>query len=254
MWCGSALAGERTRVAVMSVASSEPLRPVAESIAEQVLTDLGRERRFEVIGTSDVQAMLGLERQRQLLGCPETAADCMAELSAALGAPWVVTGKLAQLGSVLRLDLKLLRARDGVVVFRDGQTFEADGKGFAVVASLVDRLKGALELELAGPPSRVAPWVVTASGALLAVAGGVVVGVGFANYATAHEQRASTQYTLLVDQYAQANTLKLVGTIGGAVGVALLATGLVWALTSPGAPTQVSWSVGYNSLLVRGTF
>jgi hypothetical protein len=43
---------------------------------------------------SDIRALLGLERQKQLLGCDE-GASCLAELSGALGAGAIIAGQLA---------------------------------------------------------------------------------------------------------------------------------------------------------------
>lgn len=58
-----------------------------EHLAQQ-LTALG----FTVVSAKQMGSLLGQERQKQLLGCSEESASCMAELAAALGSDAIVTG------------------------------------------------------------------------------------------------------------------------------------------------------------------
>lgn len=45
---------------------------------------------FQVVSQADIRTLLGVERQKQLLGCGEDAASCMAELSGALDARYLL--------------------------------------------------------------------------------------------------------------------------------------------------------------------
>jgi predicted oxidoreductase (fatty acid repression mutant protein) len=66
----TAFAAEKQRMVVLNLtASDKSLQPLAESTSELVSTELSRSKRFEIISQSDVATMLGVERQRQLLGC-----------------------------------------------------------------------------------------------------------------------------------------------------------------------------------------
>ena len=58
----------------------------------------------------DMAAMLGIEKQKQMLGCADEASSCMAELAGALGADGFVTGQLAKVGQSLQLNVKILSA------------------------------------------------------------------------------------------------------------------------------------------------
>ncbi len=216
--CVSAAAGaaEKPRVVVLAIgASSETLKPIAASVAEQLLTELGRTGRLEVMGTSDVSAVLGLERQKTMLGCTDQSSSCLAEISAALGAPWLVTGNLAQLGKAMRVDVKLIRAKDGKAVFRDGRNVKDESEIFDIVSEMAKRMVESMGLpapEPAAPvakapdapkatfvtPSpaptsspapgvtqaavapgpRVAPWVVTGLGAAALALGGIALSSG----------------------------------------------------------------------------
>jgi hypothetical protein len=66
------------------------------------VTDQG----FQVITQQDVTAALGVERQRQLLGCGET--NCLAEIGGAMGADYIVRGNIAVLDADTALTLALV--------------------------------------------------------------------------------------------------------------------------------------------------
>src|SRR5258706_9658461 len=90
-----ALAG-KPRVVVLNVATSEPsMAQLGVTVSEMILTEMGRSGRVEAIGQSDIAAVLGLEKQKELLGCGEASSSCLAQFSAALGAPVITSGSLA---------------------------------------------------------------------------------------------------------------------------------------------------------------
>lgn len=68
-----------------------------------------RDQGFAVITPADVSAVLGLERQRQLMGCAESS--CLAELGGALGVDYIVRGTVAVLGSSTAITLSLVDKR-----------------------------------------------------------------------------------------------------------------------------------------------
>src|SRR5688572_24149396 len=51
--------------------------------------------KIQVATKAEVSAVLGMERQRNLLGCSEQG-SCMAELAGALGVDGIITGSLAR--------------------------------------------------------------------------------------------------------------------------------------------------------------
>ncbi|RMG19773.1 MAG: hypothetical protein D6729_04420, partial [Deltaproteobacteria bacterium] len=75
---------------------------------------------YQVIGASEIQALLGLEAQRQLLGCSEDS-SCLAEIGGALGAERALTGDVARIGSSLVVNLSLLDPSSATVVARVGR-------------------------------------------------------------------------------------------------------------------------------------
>lgn len=80
---------------------------------------------IRVITPSEVATMIGIERQKQLLGC-SGGTSCLVELGNALGADGVLTGDLARLDASFHVNIKVLGARDGQLLSL--YTGEADGE------------------------------------------------------------------------------------------------------------------------------
>ena len=129
------------KVAVWSIQPAQGISAGAAQVLEDVVaTELARTGRFQVIGRADLAALLGYERQRQVLGCVESS--CLAEIGGAVGAELVLSGQAGQLGSQYRLSLLLVDARKGVAVARAARFTAATEDALAaavpeVVADLV---------------------------------------------------------------------------------------------------------------------
>jgi hypothetical protein len=188
---------------------------------------------LRVTTPSDLQVLLGIERQRQLLGCSEDS-SCMVELAAALGVEFVVTGRLTRLGRRYELDLRVLRQVDGTVVARDSGSVDDEQRIGAMIEQSADRLT----LLLSPPvPSRLSwrLWGPLAAGVVLAAVGAVAVGsseLEFASYLRPGARPA------LVPAAVDSTFDRLVLTrglgIGGvALGAALIVTGIVWNASTP---------------------
>lgn len=80
---------------------------IAEHLAQE-LSDQGA----QVVSAQDLTVMLGLERQRQLMGC--TGGKCVTELTGTLGVDALVTGNVARVsGERYQLNLRMLDASSG---------------------------------------------------------------------------------------------------------------------------------------------
>lgn len=294
--CGLAaasFAAEKPRVVVLGISgSSEKLKQIGESVAEQVLTELGKTELVEAMGTSDVQAVLGMERQKQMLGCSENSTSCLAEISAALGAPWLVSGTIGQFGKTTRLDIKLIRAKDGKAIFRDGTNFQDESELFERVTGIVAKLVARMDLKKephvdtpvkvepvvvapsvtgpvepplsvtapAGPAQAAAPvgpWVMTGLSAGVVIGGAVMVGLGAAQRADTQKALASLtppSYGTARRDLGDGDTMMLVGGIVGGVGVAALGTAIGWLIMGKTEAPKVSLGVGVGSIVVQGEF
>lgn len=122
---GGARAGRTTKVVLLPLV---PLGGVAKETAQLLGDALAGELRrrpgVSVLTQSDVAALLGIEKTRQMLGCVE--AGCMADIGGALGADRVVHGSLGRVGGSLVVNLSALEPRRA-----------------ASAASVSERLRGA---------------------------------------------------------------------------------------------------------------
>lgn len=101
--------------------SDREINYFSEHLAQRVAI-----RGLSVITRNDIQALVGMERQKELLGCStENSASCMAELGNALGVDGVITGSIARFEDAFQLNIKVISARDGKVMAL--YSAEADG-------------------------------------------------------------------------------------------------------------------------------
>lgn len=128
--CARAAAARAGRAAKLVVLPLSPLGGVADGTArllgDALAGELRRRPGTSVLTQSDVAALLGLEKTRQMLGCSESG--CMAEIGGALGADRVVHGSLGRVGESLVVNLSAL-----------------DPKRGRAAASVSERLRGAGE-------------------------------------------------------------------------------------------------------------
>ncbi len=129
---------------------------------------------IRVTTKSEIGALLGLERQKQLLGCSDEASSCLAELGGALGVDGVISGTAGQVGSGYVLTLKVVRARDGTAMGSYSGRVDSEDAVLDWLARTAQTF--ATELGLAVEPAnlRGKAWIPAAAG--LVAAG---VGAGF---------------------------------------------------------------------------
>jgi len=109
----SATSGAAPSVAVLTLEHKQGVSAdVAELLTENLSATVRETRRFSrVIGTKDIEQVLGFERQKQLLNCESSS--CMAELAGALGVDYIISGTLGQLGSTWLFNAMLFNTRTG---------------------------------------------------------------------------------------------------------------------------------------------
>lgn len=67
----------------------------------------------QVVTPEQIAALVGFERQKELMGCGEESASCLAELGNALGVDGLVTGSVGKFGGSYQLNLRVLSASTG---------------------------------------------------------------------------------------------------------------------------------------------
>ena len=93
------LASSPLRVAVLEIQTKTGFDKEVRDIFVDFLQSALRDRGFKVIGKSDIEAMIGLDRMQSALGCQSNV--CFAEIGGALGADELVVGSLAKLDNSL---------------------------------------------------------------------------------------------------------------------------------------------------------
>lgn len=169
--------------------------PQLASVWVERLVVLAKQPGLDIVTATDIEQVLGLERQRQLLGCAESS--CIAELAGALGADALLSGTVARSGASLTLVLRVLRAKDGqelvsasVRVSTEDQLqdwLETNAAAFG--ARVVRRSRG--EPDEWRPPGW-ARWATLGAGLLLAGAGGGLYGAAHLDAEALRTANAST--------------------------------------------------------------
>ncbi len=178
MWLSVALlavlAADKPKLAVLDVQPIGVEATQAAALGEAMTQELSRRGFFDVISSSDIRTLLGVERQKQLLGCGDSS--CTAELSGALGARFVLQSTLTRLGDALQLSVQMLDSEKAQSVARSVRLAKD-------VQQLADQLPWALAEATATPlpptPSKVLPWTLIGAGAAVFAGGGILAIDGF---------------------------------------------------------------------------
>ena len=176
-----------------------PLQPggqvgpdIARALTEAVAASVAKTGAFTVTSAAELATLVGLERQKQLLGCGEDASSCLAELGMAMGAPFVMSGSITQLGSSYQLSLQMLEVNRSRTVGR-ATRIASDVEG--VLSGIPFAVADATGTPAPQPPSRVLPFTLIAGGAVTAVAGAVLLLV-VRNQVAAYEKELALGATI----------------------------------------------------------
>lgn len=153
-----------------------------------------------VVSSRDIGTLLGIERQRQLLGCGE--GSCIAELAGALGVDGVLLGDLTRIGNTVQVSVKIIASKDG----RRLASFAERTDDEAALFAMLERAAVALERETlralgradAAPGALTKGWALVPALATLAFAG---VGTGL-QLSAASDYRLLRERTAPMDQRA----------------------------------------------------
>lgn len=120
---------EPIKVAVMPLAARRVSTQLAEILDDLVTEALAKSGRYDVMGVRDIEAMLGLEKMKDVLGCDDVA--CAAQIGGALGVGLLVSGSVNSLGGEVIVQLSLIDVRAGRAVRRGRGAVPDDEKRYA---------------------------------------------------------------------------------------------------------------------------
>lgn len=108
----------RPSVAVLDVDVTVPGEKLdAAAFSEMVLNAVDSAKTFKVISSKEISTMLGIERQKQLLGCGEES-TCMTEIANALGSDFVMVGSVGRVGDNYLVSTRLINGATNKVTAR----------------------------------------------------------------------------------------------------------------------------------------
>jgi hypothetical protein len=226
-------APDRPRLAVLELSPGAGVEvSLSGPFTDAITAEVQARGYFDVISSRDIQALLGVERQRQLLGCADDAQSCMAELSGALGARFVLTGSLAKLGDAWQLTLSTLDSKKAQPIGRAtriAKDLETLRRGLATTVA------EATATPPPAPPSRALPITLIATGSAAGLFGVIWGALALTQQAqlSATLDAGATQPGVLStraayeQQLANLTTQKWVALGSLIAGAALVTTGLL---------------------------
>lgn len=144
----------------------------AAAITDAVVSSLSSRKLFQVVSSRDLEALLGAERRRELLGvCESDPSACALDLGTASDARFVLSGQLAKVGSAYQLSLQMVDTHKGQPVARSARL----AGDLETLRSLVPYAAAeATGTPLPPAPSRILSISVIAAGGAALFSGGVV--------------------------------------------------------------------------------
>ena len=230
------------RVASPEWATVKVDRELANFFAEELARAL-RDNGVPVVTAAEISTVLGLERQKALLGCSDEKASCLAELGNALGCDGTLLVNVALLDGSYQANIKVLSTRDGSTLVETAVHSDSS-KGFVhELAAAGERIATGLARR-SPATARQRAWIPAIAGAAVAAGGAACLGLASARASALDaELAARAQVTPAALQLAtEGKTLQTVGWVGAGVGVAaLLGAGAMFLFGGePAVAPQVS--------------
>ncbi len=243
----------------------EPRR--AALVADHLAAQLAHHG-LEVVTARQIAAVLGQERQAQLLGCSNESSSCLTELANAMGADVVASGTIAKIDDQFQLNVTLSSTVDA----RRISTLVAQGKsesaildaitnqGNRVANDVLSRLRPGESSGTTDGTVRRWSWAPAAAGIGCGVAAAVLLANAGATSARlrsgvneAGAPLTSTEGSELVSA-GRSQQAAGVGLLIGA-GASLVATAAMFLLGGADAPTVgLAPAAGGASLAIQGAF
>jgi len=223
------------KLAMSSFVCSEEIAPgLCEAYERRFTNELTRTRELTVTTERDVQQLLGLERQKQLLGCAEDAMSCAAELAGALGVDGLLSGAVTRTPTGYLLNIKVTKAKDGSEWASASEILTSEGqlldKLDPIAARFVRELNGKTGR---GSTGRIVMFSAAGVGLALTVTGAVLFGMAKSEAALLRSD--SPQSSLeLQGTASRGNMFQTAGVLLMTIGIPTVTTFLILALANPG--------------------
>jgi hypothetical protein len=232
---------ELVKVAIPGLSYVGVQPAVGDIHLERFATVLGNTPGLDVTTRRDIEQLLGLERQRALLGCADDSTSCLAELAGGLGVEAVVSGSLAKTGGGYTVTLRVLRARDGAVIASASERLKDE---LALADWLDDeapRLGAKITAAFGRTPTASTRWVRFVpgiAGVVLVAGGSALVGASLSDASSLSE--GNTPVAEIPAPISRGQTLQTSGFVLIGVGAAGIAASALWLALGGSASPQVA--------------
>jgi TolB-like protein len=248
---GTPRSAKRLKIAVTEIKVLYGDPQLEALLSEVALTEAASFKTIDTIGRSDIKTLLGLERQKQLLGCSEDS-SCLAELGGALGVDFVLVGTVGRIGALLRLDLKLIDGKRARVIGRAGTSVQEGAERLVeatqngVRALLQGVAPGEPAVARNGGPARWPGWVAIGVGGATLAAGLATTVMARSRYEDLKASRLDPGYAdTYASDAARVRRLSVLSDVLVPVGAVTLGVGgWLWWRSRPAPPVQLKVTAG----------
>ncbi len=133
--------GAKPKAALLPLTPTRIPEGIVGIMNDLLAAELDAAGRYQVIGTDDINAMLGFEKMKEATGCTEVT--CAAEIGGALGVNFLIFGKVGKLADELFVALTLIDIQKPAVVSRGRAMVADDEHNYrrAIQVAVADLLK-----------------------------------------------------------------------------------------------------------------
>ncbi|MBL8921902.1 MAG: hypothetical protein JNJ54_23830 [Myxococcaceae bacterium] len=212
-------------------------------------------RGLKVTTKNDMAELIGVERQKQLLGCSATSGSCLAELAGALGVSSILSGTIARTESGFLSTLKVIDASNGATKWSATTRVDTEKELFGFfdveAGTLVSTIAPDARPVRGGVPT-IVKWVPAMAGAVAVGVGIGLLGASMGEAQHLREQIANPQPLgkVLVDEFtveqdivltaAEGRGLQLAGWISVGLGGAAVVSSFLWWLLTPSSTVSTA--------------
>lgn len=256
----SAVETTKPKLVILEVTPGGGIDPtIANALGDAITLEVQKRGYFTATSMGELRTMLGVERQRQLMGCSDaSAASCMAELADAIGARFVLSGSLTRLGDAYQLSLQTIDTNKAQPI---GRSVRIATDPSALIDQVPFAVAEATATALPPPPSKVLPYAMIIGGGVLALGGGVIgLNTLTRDLAVQSELNSSDANMALLRPLAEYNKdardvriQKTTSVITFVVGLALIAGG-VFLMPSSTSGTSATLVPSADGFAVVGVF
>jgi TolB-like protein len=179
-------AAKRPRLFVAELAAQGVAPGQAAAFTDAVVAALSQRGLFEVVGNRELQTLLGMQRQRELLGICETNPEqCARDVANSLAARLVLSGQLSRIGSAFQLTLQTVDTQKGQPVARSTRLSGSAEELTALVPYAAAEATGS---PLPPPRSRVLSVTLLGAGGATVLSGGAVALLAYSRQSALNDE------------------------------------------------------------------